>query len=62
MNWPLIISTINMISAPINVILIGINLYLTNKAKTSSYREALYSKQIGIYSELAKALNGLYGK
>lgn len=37
-----------------------ISVYLVYKAGISPYREALYSKQIDIYSELAKAINDLY--
>ncbi len=53
MDWQ---SVINTVAIPINIILICVNVYITYKARTSPYREAIYSKQIEGYLELVNAI------
>ncbi|GAH45525.1 unnamed protein product, partial [marine sediment metagenome] len=52
MNWPLII---NMIFIPINIIFIGIGLYLTYKARNLPFKKMLYAKQLEGFSEVVGA-------
>ena len=54
MDWIPIISTLG------GFVIAGISIYLNYKARTSPYREVLYSKQLDIYIELVDTLVDFY--
>lgn len=54
MDWIPIISTLG------GFVIAGISIYLNYKARTSPYREVLYSKQLDIYIELIDTLVDFY--
>jgi len=54
MDWIQIISLMG------SYIIAGMTIYLNYKARTSPYREALYSKQLDIYIELVDTLFDFY--
>ncbi|GAH53458.1 unnamed protein product [marine sediment metagenome] len=53
MDWQ---SVVNTIAIPINIILVCVNVYITYKARTTPYGEAIYSKQLEGYLELANVI------
>ncbi len=57
MDWQ---SIINNVAIPINILFIGINVYLTYKARTLPYRQMIYSKQLEGFSEVIVALTDFY--
>ena len=57
MNWLLII---NMIFVPINIIFIGIGLYLNYKARNLPFKKMLYAKQLEGFSEVVGTLTDFY--
>ncbi|GAJ07030.1 unnamed protein product, partial [marine sediment metagenome] len=57
MDWPILT---NIIFTFINLIFIGINAYLMHKARTLSYREMLYSKQLEGHTKIFNALTDFY--
>ena len=56
----LILTSISLCITLFLTFLTGISIYLTYRARTSPYREALYSKQLDGYVEVYKIINNAY--